>query len=140
MPSYDPTQDNLLLFDGVCHLCDSSVRFIIGHDPAGLIKYTPIQSPLGSTLYRKHGLNPEAPSVFLFITPQGGYKASDAALEIARTLGGWWRLALVLKIIPRSIRDAVYSFIARNRYRWFGKEETCMMPTPALRARVVDGG
>lgn len=139
MPLYDPSHDNLLLFDGVCHLCDASVRFIMRHDPAGRVKFTPIQSSLGRELYRRQGLDPESPSVFLFVTPRGAFKASDAALEVARTLGGWWKLALIFKPVPRALRDAAYHFIARNRYRWFGKDETCMMPTPELKARVVDG-
>lgn len=137
MPAYNPSRDNLLLFDGVCHLCDSSVRFIIRRDPEGKIKFAPIQSVLGRELYRRHGLEPEFPTAFLFLTPHGAFKASDASLEIARTLGGWWKLALVFKPLPRALRDAVYYFIARNRYRWFGKEDACMMPTPELRARVV---
>jgi len=134
---YDPRRDHLLLFDGVCHLCDTSVRFIVRHDPAGKIKFAPIQSPLGRQLYTRHDLDPTAPNTMLFVTPRGAFQASDAALEIARTLGGVWKLALVFKTLPRALRDAAYYFIARHRYRWLGKDETCMMPTPELRSRVV---
>lgn len=137
MSSYDPTRDSLLLFDGVCHLCDASVRFIVRHDPAGKIKFAPIQSPLGRELYARHGLDPTAPTAIIFITPAGAFQASDAALEIARTLGGLWKCALLCKPLPRFLRDAIYHFIARNRYRWFGKDDACMMPTPELKARVV---
>lgn len=137
MPAYDPAHDNLLLFDGVCHLCDSSVRFVIQRDPTAKIKYAPIQSELGRKLYRQHGLDPDSPTAFLFLTPHRAFKASDASLEIARILGGWLKLALIFKPLPRALRDAVYYFIARNRYRWFGKEDACMMPTPELRARVI---
>ena len=137
MPSYDPSRDHLMLFDGVCHLCDASVRFILRHDAAGKIKFAPIQSPLGRALYAEHGLDPEAPSAMLFLTPRGAFQASDAALEIARTLGGAWKAALLFKPVPRLLRDAAYYFIASNRYRWFGKDESCMMPTPELQARVV---
>lgn len=140
MPHYEPSQDHLLLFDGVCHLCDASVRFIIRHDPAGKIKFAPIQSQLGRELYMRHDLDPRAPTAMLFLTPQGAFQGSDAALEIARTLGGWWKLALLFKPLPRALRDAVYFFIARNRYRWFGKDDACMMPTPELKARVVTAG
>jgi predicted DCC family thiol-disulfide oxidoreductase YuxK len=135
---YDPSRDHLLLFDGICHLCDASVRFIVKRDPAGKIKFAPIQSPLGSQLYAQHGLDPAAPNAMLFITPRGAFKASDAALEIARTLGGLWKLALVFKLLPRALRDAAYYFMARNRYRWFGKDESCMMPTPDLKARMLE--
>lgn len=138
MPTYDPSRDHLLLFDGVCHLCDASVRFIVKHDPHGIVKFAPIQSPLGSRLYAQHGLDPAAPSAMLFLTPRGTFKASDAGLEIARALGGWWKLALVFKPLPRSLRDAVYDFIARNRYRWFGRDASCMMPTPELKARMIE--
>jgi predicted DCC family thiol-disulfide oxidoreductase YuxK len=135
---YDPSRDHLLLFDGICHLCDASVRFIVKRDPAGKIKFAPIQSPMGSQLYAQHGLDPAAPNAMLFITPRGAFKASDAALEIARTLGGLWKLALVFKLLPRALRDAAYYFMARNRYRWFGKDESCMMPTPDLKARMLE--
>ncbi len=137
MSRYDPSHDNLLLFDGVCHLCDGSVRFIMRHDLEGKIKFAPIQSLLGRELYIQNDLDPAAPSAFLFITPQTAFKASDAALEIARQLGGVWKLALIFKPLPRVLRDAVYFFIARHRYDWFGKEEACMMPTPELRDRMV---
>jgi predicted DCC family thiol-disulfide oxidoreductase YuxK len=138
VPHYDPSCDHLLLFDGVCHLCDASVRFIVKHDPHGKVKFAPIQSPLGSKLYARHGLDPAAPAAMLFITPRGAFKASDAALEIARTLGGVWKLALVFKSLPHALRDASYYFIARNRYRWFGKDESCMIPTAELKARMLE--
>ena len=133
MPHYDPSRDHLLLFDGVCHLCDASVRFILRRDPTGKIKFAPIQSPLGRELYTQHGLDPAAPNAMLFLTPTGAFCASDAALEIARTLGGPWQLALICN----TLRDAAYDFIARNRYRWFGKDESCMMPTAELKARML---
>lgn len=137
MSAYDPSHDHLMLFDGICHLCDASVRFILRHDPAGKIKFAPIQSALGRELYKRHGLDPESPNTFLFLTPHGAYQASDAALEVARSLEGLWRLALIFKPLPLVLRDAAYFFIARNRYRWFGRDETCMMPTAELKARVV---
>lgn len=138
MPHYDPSHDHLLLFDGVCHLCDASVRFILRHDPTGRIKFAPIQSPLGSRLYTQHGLDPAAPNAMLFLTPRGAFQASDAALELARTLGGMWQLALIFKPLPRVLRDAAYYFIARHRYRWFGKDDSCLLPTPALQARMLE--
>lgn len=140
MSHYDPSRDHLLLFDGVCHLCDASVRFIVRHDPAGKIKFAPIQSPLGRELYTRHGLDPESPNAMLFITPHGAFQASDAALEIARALGGMWKIATLFKPLPQFLRDAAYYLIARNRYRWFGKDDACMMPTPELKARVVTTG
>jgi predicted DCC family thiol-disulfide oxidoreductase YuxK len=137
MSAYDPSSDHLMLFDGVCHLCNASVRFVVRHDQAGKIKFAPIQSPLGSELYRRHGLDPERPDSMLFLTPGSAFKASDAALEIARTLGGVWKLAGLFKPWPRALRDAVYFFVARNRYRWFGKHDACMMPTAELKQRML---
>lgn len=126
-----------MLFDGICHLCDAGVRLIVRHDPAGRIKFAPIQSPLGRKLYTRHDLDPESPNTMLFLTPRGAFQAGDAALEIARTLGGMWKMLLIVKPLPRALRDAAYYFIARNRYRWFGKDEACMLPTPELKERVA---
>ncbi|MEZ5387077.1 MAG: thiol-disulfide oxidoreductase DCC family protein [Prosthecobacter sp.] len=137
MPRYDPSRDQLLLFDGVCHLCDAGVRFIMRHDPAGKIKFAPIQSPLGRQFYTRHGLDPDSPNTMLFITPNGSFQASNAALEIAGNLGGVWKLALLFKPLPHRFRDPVYHFVARNRYRWFGRDETCMMPTPEMKERLL---
>jgi len=137
VPHYDPNLDHLLLFDGVCHLCDASVRFIVRRDPAGKIKFAPIQSPLGRELYSRHGLDPENPDSMLFLSPRAAFKTSDAAIEIARTLGGAWKLALLLKPLPRVLRDAVYFFVARHRYRWFGREDACMMPTAEMKDRML---
>ncbi len=139
MRDYVATRDHLLLFDGVCHLCDASVRFVVRHDPAGRIRFAPIQSPLGSQLYARHGLDPAAPHTLLLLTPHGAFQASDAALRIARELGGAWKLARIFEPLPRTLRDAAYHFIARNRYRWFGKDDTCMIPTPELAARMLGG-
>lgn len=135
--SYDPAHDHLLLFDGVCHLCEGSVKFVLRHDKAARVKFAPIQSELGRILYSANGLDPEAPHTMLFITPRGAFKASTGALELAWALGGWWRLATIFKLVPRPLRDIGYYFIAKNRYRWFGKHDACMMPTPELRARML---
>lgn len=137
MSAYDPSNDHLMLFDGVCHLCDASVRFVVRHDQAGKIKFAPIQSPLGRELYTRHGLDPEAPNTFLFLTPHGAFKASDAALEVARTLGGIWKLSCLFKPLPRVLRDAAYFLVARHRYQWFGRHDACMMPTAELKQRML---
>lgn len=138
MTRYDPLSDSLLLFDGVCHLCHGGVQFIIKLDPHARIKFTSIQNSLGQQLYTQHGLDPAALPSLLYITPRGAFIASTAVIEIARTLGGLWSLAVVFKAIPRPLRDAAYTFIANRRYRWFGKHDTCLIPTPELKARFVD--
>ncbi len=130
---------NLLLFDGVCHLCEGVVGFLLPRDPAGRLHYGSIQSALGSRLYREHGLDPERPDTLLLLTPHGAFQRSDAVLEIARLLGGAWRLLLLLKLLPRPLRDAAYDALARRRYRWFGRAPACLLPRPEWRDRFVEG-
>lgn len=137
MNCYDAAHDHLLLFDGICHLCDGGVQTLVKIDKHARIRFASIQSELGARLYREHGLDPQAPHTMLFITPHGAFRASDAGIEIARALGGWWSLAVIFKALPRSLRDALYYFIARHRYQWFGKHQSCMLPTPELRQRML---
>lgn len=134
----DPAWTHLLLFDGVCHLCDGAVQFILKHDQRGLIHFGSIQSAEGQSLYRQYGLDPEHPDTMLLITPEGVFRESDAALKIASLLGGRWSFALVFKIIPRWLRDRVYRFIAQHRYQWFGKHDQCLLPRPEWRARFLN--
>jgi predicted DCC family thiol-disulfide oxidoreductase YuxK len=127
----------VVLFDGVCNLCNGSVQFIVRHDPAGRFRFASLQSEAGQALLRRHGLDPD--DLFSVILVEGGraYARSDAALGIARGLSSAWRAAGALRVVPRPLRDAVYGWVARNRYRWFGKQEACMIPTPELRARFL---
>lgn len=127
----------ILLFDGVCNLCDNAVQFILKHDRRGLIHFASIQSDFGSRRYRELGLNPEAPDSMILLTPHGVFRESSAALEIAGLLGGPWPLAKVFKIVPRFIRDAVYRYVATHRYQWFGKHDQCMLPRPEWRKRFL---
>lgn len=138
MPSYQPDADHLLLFDGVCHLCDGTVKLLLSLDREAQLKFAPIQSALGQRLYREQGLDPESPHTMLLVTPRGAFQASDAVLELARVLGWPWRLAAALKLVPRAVRDVAYHFIAQRRYAWFGREEACLLPSPELRARLLD--
>ena len=133
----DPGWSHLLLFDGVCNLCAGSVQFVLSHDKSGLIYFCSIQSELGSKLYREQGFNPAAPQSMLFITPEGFFSKSDAALKLAEVMGGPLSCLRFLKIIPRPLRDAAYSFIAANRYRFFGKKDQCWLPRPEWKTRFV---
>lgn len=133
-----PRWTHLLLFDGVCNLCDAAVQFVLKHDRQGIIHFVSIQSETGSRLYREHGLNPEQPESMLFITPQGVYRESDAALQIAALFGGWWRMVTVCQVLPRWLRDSAYRFIASHRYQWFGKHDQCMLPRPEWRKRFLN--
>jgi predicted DCC family thiol-disulfide oxidoreductase YuxK len=128
----------IILFDGVCNLCQWAVRFIIERDPGAIFRFASLQSEVGQRLLAEHGLtiSPDPDSIVL-IAGGRAYTHTDAALRIARRLSGPWPLLWVFIGLPRALRDPVYRFIARNRYRWFGRQETCWMPTPALRARFL---
>ena len=128
----------VVLFDGVCNFCNGAVQFIIRHDPKAKFRFAAYQSTAGNALALSHGIDPVALETFGLVVGEKAYVRSDAALESARHMGGIWAAAVVFKIIPRFIRDAGYSLIAKNRYRWFGKQETCMVPTPDVRKRFLD--
>jgi predicted DCC family thiol-disulfide oxidoreductase YuxK len=130
-------QDRIVLFDGVCNLCTGAVQFIIRRDRRAVFKFASLQSDLGRRLCAEHGGDPDAMQSILVLAGGRLYARSDAALEIAGQLDGPWRLAVVFKIVPRPVRDWVYSIVARNRYRWFGRREVCMMPTDDIVARFM---
>ncbi|RBP45454.1 putative DCC family thiol-disulfide oxidoreductase YuxK [Roseimicrobium gellanilyticum] len=130
----------IILFDGVCNLCAWAVRFIIERDPRGVFRFASLQSPVGQELMQKHGLNPSQLDSFVLVENDCAYSESTAALRVARHLGGAWPLFYGAIVLPRFVRDPIYKLIARNRYRWFGKKDTCMIPTPELRARFLDQG
>jgi predicted DCC family thiol-disulfide oxidoreductase YuxK len=129
---------NLLLFDGVCNLCNGVVQSVIRHDRAGRFRFAALQSEAGQAVLQQLGLPTEQFDSFVYVTEGRLFTESTAALRVARDLGGVWQLLYALIIVPRPIRDAVYRWVARNRYWFFGKQESCMMPTPELRARFLD--
>jgi predicted DCC family thiol-disulfide oxidoreductase YuxK len=133
-----PDSPPLILFDGVCHLCAWAVRFIIKRDPRSVFRFTPLQSELGRRLLAQHHINPVSTDSFVLIEDGAAYTESTAALRVARRLNGAWPLCYAAIILPRFVRDPVYRFIARHRYRWFGKQDSCMMPTAELRARFLE--
>lgn len=128
----------LILFDGVCNLCAWSVRFIIARDPRARFRFAPLQSPLGQRLSTEYGFNAAALETVVLIEDGRVYTESDAALRIARALTWPWPMAALCRGVPRPVRDGLYGFVCRNRYRWFGKTEVCMVPSPALKARFRD--
>ena len=133
----ETTANPIVLFDGVCNLCNGSVQFIIGRDPVGHFRFASLQSPVGQELQTRLGIDPQALDSVILVEGDRWYKESDAALRIARGMKGAWKLLAVFRLIPRPLRDAAYRLIARNRYRWFGKQETCWLPTPELRGRFL---
>ena len=125
------------MFDGVCNLCNSSVNFIIDHDPKGHFKFAALQSDFGQEKLQELGFNTEDFDSLVLLSGGKVYKKSSAALRIARRLSGLYPLLYIFMIIPPFIRHALYDVIARNRYKWWGKRDSCRMPTPELRSRFV---
>jgi len=128
----------IVLFDGVCNLCNGSVLFIIKRDTQSKLKFASLQSEYGVEQMKRFNLPPSALNSVLLIKNGQLFQKSNAALEIARMLDGLWPLMYAFKIVPLFIRDFVYDRIAKNRYRWFGKKEECMIPTPEMKARFVN--
>jgi len=135
MGAIDPV--GVVLFDGVCNLCNSSVQFIIRRDPRARIYFAALQSEYGRAQIKKFNLPPDKLYSVMFIKNGQLRERSNAALEIARHLSGFWPAFYFFKIIPRFMRDALYDFIAANRYKWFGKKDECMIPTPELKGRFL---
>ncbi|MGE8207168.1 thiol-disulfide oxidoreductase DCC family protein [Heyndrickxia sp. NPDC080065] len=127
----------IILFDGVCNFCNSSVQFIIKRDPAGCFKFASLQSEIGKKLLREHGIHDEIDS-FVLIEDNTYYIKSSAALRMCKNLQGLWRLLYLFLIIPPPIRDFFYDLIAKNRYKWFGIRESCMLPTKEERDRFLE--
>lgn len=127
----------ILLFDGVCNLCNSFVQFVIQRDPEAIFRFTPLQSDIGRELSARAGLPLDELNTVVLYHNDRFYTHSDVALEVVRRLPGFWSVLYGLNVLPKSLRDSIYNWIARNRYRWFGKRESCMMPTPDLKRRFL---
>lgn len=134
-----PVQEvhTIVLFDGVCNLCNATVNFLIDCDPNGRFKFGALQSEAVEPFLERYGLQADRLESFVLIEDEQVYRRSEAALRIAWRLGGAWRLLYPFLLLPRPLRDAAYAWIAANRYRWFGKQEACRMPTPELKARFI---
>jgi predicted DCC family thiol-disulfide oxidoreductase YuxK len=133
-----PTTGSTILFDGVCNLCERSVLFVIERDRAAYFRLASLQSEAGERIAQQHGIDAAALESIVLIEDGRVWRQSDAALRIARKLDGAWPLLALLQVVPRFIRDRVYARVAANRYRWFGRKDSCMVPTPELRARFLD--
>ena len=128
---------NVILFDGVCNLCNAAVNFVIDYDDKNIFRFASLQSDIGQQLLKANGLNTQEFNSFLLVQNDKILQKSTAALTVAKQLGGIWKLAAIFLIIPAFIRDMVYDSISKNRYRWFGKTESCRMPTPELKAKFL---
>ena len=131
---------NIILFDGVCNLCNGSVNFILARDPREVFLFSPVQSAFADDLLKKHGLQGIGNDSFVLVKNGTCYLRSDAALQISREMKGLWPLLYGLRIVPKFLRDFAYNLVARNRYKLFGRKQSCMVPTPALKRRFIMEG
>jgi len=129
--------NNIILFDGVCNFCNGVVHFVFRKDRDEVFHFSPIQSAAGQEILKQHGFDPEDFDTFFLIRDGQPYVKSDAALLVVRSLRKPWRWLSTLRIIPRPIRNCVYSKVAANRYRIFGKKNQCMVPTEAQKKRFI---
>lgn len=134
VPPFDDSRP-IFVFDNICVLCSGGARFLMRHDRNEAIAFTSAQGPIGQALYRHYGL--EMDDSYLFLADGRAYDMSEGYFQLARRLGGIWRLAALARIVPRGLRDAIYRMIARNRYRWFGQAEACALLTQDQKARLL---
>ncbi len=127
----------IVVFDGACNLCSGAVEFILKNDKSKKTLFAPLQSEIGRKLLADHGLDPGAAETILVIRGKSVLVRSEAALEVARHLG-FWSWLRIFRVVPRPWRDCLYSFLARNRYRWFGKRHACFAPTKEQRERFLE--
>ncbi|HQZ72769.1 MAG: thiol-disulfide oxidoreductase DCC family protein [Anaerolineae bacterium] len=130
--------DDVVIFDGVCNLCARSVAFILRHEADPRLRFVPLQSTAGSRLMREIGLDPEDAKTFVLLAGGKAFVRSAAAVRVCAYFKWPWKALAAARLIPRPIRDRAYDLVARNRYRWFGRSEACMVPTPDIRARFIE--
>lgn len=127
----------LILFDGVCNLCNGSVQFVIKHDKESKFLFASLQSDKGQEILKHLGLKTDNFDSFILLDKGKIYTKSSGVLKEAAILGGWFKIFTIFYLVPTFIRDLFYSFVAKNRYRFFGKKDACMIPTPELKARFL---
>ena len=137
VPSPSPTSP-VLLYDGVCNLCDRSVQFVLDHEAESTFRFAALQSDVGRRLADAHGIDADALASLVVVDGGRVYTRSDAALRIAQDLRAPWRALQATRYVPRVVRDAVYDLVASNRYRWFGTRDACRIPTSDVAARFLD--
>ncbi|MFC7019594.1 MULTISPECIES: thiol-disulfide oxidoreductase DCC family protein [Haloarcula] len=134
----DELDQPLLLFDGVCNLCNGFVRFVVQFDDAGEFLFAPLQSDVGQELSRRHGLETEDFDTVVLVEDGQVYKKSEAVLRVSRRLDGPWPLLSAFSVVPTRVSDRVYDLVAENRYRVFGKKDACPVPEPEIRDRFAN--
>ena len=134
-----PKDKKIILFDGVCNLCNESVIKVIKHDKKDVFLFTAIQSETGQKIIDHLGIDTsKVDSIILYEPNRAYYVKSAAALKVMKEFSGFWKLMQIFTVLPNSFNNLFYDFIARNRYKWYGKKESCMIPTPELKAKFLD--
>jgi len=131
-------QNPVILFDGVCNLCNGSVLFILNRDPSGIFKFAPLQSETGKNLLSKFDLPNDKLNSIILVENNEYYLRSTAALKILQRLGALWKIVYVFMLVPRPVRDYIYDIVARNRYKWYGKRAECMIPSSDIESRFLE--
>lgn len=135
--SVTTTSNPIILFDGVCNLCSGFVQFIIKRDRKKLFRFASLQSDFGQHILKRYNLSSTNFSSFILLENDSLYTQSTGALRVLKRLNGLWPIFYAFIIVPAFIRNGIYNWIARNRYKWFGKQESCWLPTPDLKARFI---
>jgi predicted DCC family thiol-disulfide oxidoreductase YuxK len=131
-------ENPIVLFDGVCNFCNYWMNFAINRDRKKKLRFAPLQGETAKQLLPQYNINPTSPDSVIFIDNGRAYTKSSASLRICKYMDGGWKLFYGFIIIPKFIRDFFYKIIARKRYKWFGKKDECMVPTPELKERFLD--
>lgn len=133
-----PQNKKIILFDGVCNLCDATVQFIIKHDKKDIFRFVPLQSELGKEICEHIGVDTSKTDSILLYEPGVAYHyKAQAAMKIAWEIGGIYALLNIFSVLPKSLSNSVYDYVARNRYKWYGKKQECMIPTPEMKAKFL---
>ena len=131
------TDRPIIVFDAICVLCSANAQFILRHDRRGHFRLTAMQSEAGAALYRRFGIDPADPETLIVVTGDEALRDSDAIIAIWRELSWPWRLGAVARFVPRALRDPLYRWVARHRYRLFGRRDSCWLPPPEARDRIL---
>lgn len=131
------TNKNIVLFDGVCNLCNGAINFLIDHDKDNLLLFASLQSDFGQVVLKDYGMNINDFDTFAFLKDGKMFTRSQGALEVMNVLGGSWSSLYLFRFVPTFLRDGIYKIIAKNRYKLFGQRDACRMPTPELKAKFL---
>lgn len=135
--STDADPRPVVVFDGVCVLCNGWVRFLLRHDRQQRYRFAAMQTESGRALLARHGLDPDDPASFLLVENGQAWKDTDAIVRVVDSLGGLWRMVHALRVLPPPLRDRLYRVVARNRYRWFGRHDACLLPPTGNEGRFL---